>query len=235
MSEGRIIKKKISTSERVNALPGDGALLFMFLIPHLDRDGRIKGSAKYIKNQIIPLRPCNVNQVDKWLDLMAQSKDPVTGEGLIERYEVNGIQYLWMPGFQGEQGQARHGEDFPAWYKREAPSEIPPPPNQPNTIPPQPKTELPKELDPDIKKAVEIHEQELGKMVTPMGLEKLKDMVEHYGIDIFEQAVKEAVSSIKTGKPNLNYIEKVCESIKFKGSNGRQATPAHDGREIDFG
>ncbi|KKN15922.1 hypothetical protein LCGC14_0981140 [marine sediment metagenome] len=54
---------------------------------------------------------------------------------------------------------------------------------------------------------IEYYEQELGRVLSPMDLDKLKDFADNYDIDAFKHAVDEA----KKGKARspMNYIEKV--------------------------
>lgn len=57
MAEGRILKKKISVSKQVNDLSNDtNRLLFTWLIPHLDAEGRFFGEAEIVKSIIFPRR-----------------------------------------------------------------------------------------------------------------------------------------------------------------------------------
>ena len=53
-AESRLIYSSISTSERVSSLGVKGALLHTWLITHCDSQGRIPGTPKVIKAQIVP-------------------------------------------------------------------------------------------------------------------------------------------------------------------------------------
>lgn len=119
MARGRMVNKKISVSYRVNKLPGDAPLLYVFLIAHLDCEGRYFGDSSIIKGQILPLRKGNAKKIDEWLDLMEQSFDDETHLPLLFRYEVGGNKYLEMPGFSDEQVGLRKDKEMP---------EYPPPP-----------------------------------------------------------------------------------------------------------
>jgi len=214
MAEGRIIKKKISESERVNSLPGDGALFFSWMILHLDRDGRIKADPTYLKRTVMPLRDCTTKHIEKWLEQMESLKDEISGEPLIERYAINNKPYLWMPGFKGEQGQARFDDKEPAWYGREGASELPAPPEKQHVKVPgiagprfTPDVEIP---DPVLLQMKKYYEENIG-LATPIIMEAIIKIRNDYEDGWFEDAVKDAVNY---GKKNMKYIQKVLENRK---------------------
>jgi len=114
MARGRFVSKLISLDERVNALPNDTTrLLFTWLIPHLDCEGRMYGDAQTVKSIVFPRRCMDVRSLQKHLDALVQS-------GLVLRYSNGGSTFICCPGF------AKHQ---PGLNKsRESPSQIPPPP-----------------------------------------------------------------------------------------------------------
>ena len=210
MASGRMVRNKICTSERVNALPIPARLLYTWMITHLDCEGRMSGNPLIVKQTVIPLTNYTIKQVDGWLDLMATQKSPVSGLGLIERYEINGIKYLWMPGFVGEQGQGRDGKE-PSWKSREAPSIIPPPPNGLSK-------EIPKEdsgiiLDDKFARIAQEYEANIG-MITPMISQRLQDISDNYPEGWFGKAVEEGLAN---NKRNLKYVERILERWKTEG------------------
>ena len=114
MARGRMISKAISLDEKVNALPDDTArLLFTWIIPHLDREGRVHGDATTIKSIVFPRRNISVAKVEKYLKNMEDLK-------LILRFFVNGNQYLFASNFEKHQ--------IGLQKEREAQSQIPAPP-----------------------------------------------------------------------------------------------------------
>lgn len=122
MPEGRKLKKKIVDSERLNSVPIEAECLFYKMLTHLDCEGRLKAEPQWVCNKFFSYRNYNTEQVDGWLhDLHGQKKE---GVGLIELYQVEGRKYLWMPGFEEEQGETWLHNVKP----KEAPSTIPPPP-----------------------------------------------------------------------------------------------------------
>ena len=111
MARGRFISKAISLDEKVDALSNDTArLLFTWLIPHLDCEGRMHGDPVTVKSIVFPRRNISAQKVEKYL------KELEKGE-LIFRYSVNGNQYLCTKSFEKHQ---------PGLNKeREAQSQIP--------------------------------------------------------------------------------------------------------------
>ena len=117
MARGRMINKKISNDRRVNDLSLQAQLLFTRLIPHLDCNGCFYGSAQMIKSLVVPRKNWSKKQIEEWLVVMENSKNN-EGDPLIIRYTANTEQYLFMPGFVGEQiGLRRDKEkpDFPTF------------------------------------------------------------------------------------------------------------------------
>lgn len=112
MARGRMLSKDISLDEKVDALSDDTArLLFTWLIPHLDCEGRMYGEPQIFKSLVAPRRNYSVKRVEKYLTEMEKL-------GLIERYSVNGNHYIFASGFEKHQTGLRKD--------KEAPSKIPP-------------------------------------------------------------------------------------------------------------
>lgn len=204
MPRGRMINKKIVDDERLNDVPIEAELLFFKMITHLDREGRLKANPRLVRNTFFSLRDYSVEDVEGWLEDLASQKKG--GVGLIELYQVEGRQYLWMPGFEGEQGRSWQTSVKP----REAASDLPPPPG----FKPAPKAE---EKGPT-SKAADIIDEKLAAVVrcyednigigTPAIFERLKVIVDTYPEGWFEKAVEEAC---RHQKQSLAYIEKILE------------------------
>jgi hypothetical protein len=111
MPEGRFLSKSIAWSEQVASVSLLAECLFVRLIPHLDREGRLSGSPAAVKAIVCPLRsditPAHV----------AEALAELTEAGLIIWYTVAGQKYLECPGFKNHQRGAR--------FDREAASRIP--------------------------------------------------------------------------------------------------------------
>jgi hypothetical protein len=114
MAEGRMLKKKVSTSKRLAALNTDSArLLWTWMNPFLDVEGRASADPHVIKGAIFPrIITTTPEMITEWLDDL----DRV---GLIARYFVDGDCYLVFRKFKDEQNLRP---------EREAESHIPPPP-----------------------------------------------------------------------------------------------------------
>lgn len=84
-------------------------LAFIGLWCAADREGRFVWRPKALKSDILPYRPVDFEKV---LDALASI-------GVIEKYHVNGQAYGWIPSFLKHQKP----------HHKEAPSELPPPPN----------------------------------------------------------------------------------------------------------
>lgn len=229
MAEARLVRKKISKSERVNSLPIPARLLFTWMIPHLDVEGRMTGNPKLVKQIVVPLTNYTPIQVDKWLNMMQDKKDDITGKGLIERYEVGDNQYIYLPGFDGEQSP-RGGKSWKDW---ESPSDIPAPPDAPESTPSQPrKPKAVKPIDdilnPVFKQMVADFEDNIA-MLSPMLTERLKLIQDEYPEGWFAKAVNEAVTY---NKRNLKYIEAILQNWKASGVNPLEAIPAKKKAEV---
>ncbi|MEW6063576.1 MAG: hypothetical protein AB1571_04375 [Nanoarchaeota archaeon] len=112
MPEGRMLKKAISTSKKLAELKTDSArLLYTWLIPHLDVEGRFYGDEDVIKGSIVPrLKSFTPEKIKNYLQDMANI-------GLIIWYEVDGDKYLQFTVFEKHQTLNRD---------REGKSQIPP-------------------------------------------------------------------------------------------------------------
>lgn len=89
MADGRMIKKLISTSKKLANLKTDSArLLYTWLIPHLDIEGRFSGEPDIVKGYIVPrLKTMDYDKIDAYLADMHENN-------LIDLYEVEGDKYL---------------------------------------------------------------------------------------------------------------------------------------------
>ena len=97
MARGRMLSKDISLDEKVDLLSDDTCrLLFTWLIPHLDVEGRMYGDARLFKAIVAPRRPYTLKKVEKCLTEMEKF-------GLITRYSFNGNTYLESPNFEKHQ------------------------------------------------------------------------------------------------------------------------------------
>jgi len=130
MAKGRFVSQAISLDEKVDALSDDTArLLFTWMIPHLDCEGRMYGDPQVFKSIVAPRRDYSMQKVEKVIE-------ELVSWGLVIRYSHNGNKYIYAPNFEKHQKGLRKD--------RESQSQIPPPPPEllptksgvtPNTIP----------------------------------------------------------------------------------------------------
>ena len=111
MPRGRMINKKISYDEKVAKLSIEAMLLFTWLIPHLDIEGRIYGEPEILKGLIVPyVKQLTIEKIGKCLQEMVNA-NLIIWYGNAHRY----IQYLKF-----KDNQTLHPE-------RESKSDIPTP------------------------------------------------------------------------------------------------------------
>lgn len=121
MPEGRLIKRKIADNERVNSQPVPARLLYDRLIQFVDREGRHHANPRLLLRRFFPLDDFADEEMAGWLQGLHDAKKD--GKGLIELYEIDGLKYLYLPGFEGEQSKT-----WLNWIKKqEATSSIPSP------------------------------------------------------------------------------------------------------------
>jgi len=94
MPEGRMLKKCISDSKKLGALTSDSArLLYTWLLPHLDVEGRYSADPEIIKGHIFPkVKSMTVSKIKKLL----LNLDEI---GLIILYRNNSEDYLQLKQF----------------------------------------------------------------------------------------------------------------------------------------
>ena len=112
MAEGRMLKRNISVSKRLPLLKTDSArMLWTWIIPFLDVEGRFYASPDLIKSNVVPrVKTFNEENIADYLQDMASV-------GLIILYDVENEQYLQFRKFEDHQIHLRKD--------REAPSRIP--------------------------------------------------------------------------------------------------------------
>jgi len=103
MPKGRMLSKRISYDERVAHLSIDATLLFTWMIPHLDCEGRIYGTPEILKGTVVPF----VQSLT--IERIAECIDEIAATGLILVYG-NGQTYLQFEGFYKNQSIAKHKE-----------------------------------------------------------------------------------------------------------------------------
>lgn len=99
MAQGRILKKSITTSERINELSDRAALLYTWLIPYQDDFGLIWASINKIKMVVVPGRSVFTKEVIKKCLLDIFAKNPP----LIYMVKLEGRHWIWFPDFADKQ------------------------------------------------------------------------------------------------------------------------------------
>lgn len=82
MAKARMLHQKISTSRQVNRLSLPARLLFTWLIPHADDEGKLKGEADVIKAKVVPMTSWSLKRIEGWLE-------EIKNASLIYRWELN--------------------------------------------------------------------------------------------------------------------------------------------------
>lgn len=117
MAKGRMLSKAVSTSQKLANLESDSArLLWTWLLPHLDREGRFFAEPSVVKGHAVPRLK---NHTEKTI---TEHLRQLADVGLILLYEVNGDSYLQYNQFDEHQS-GLHKE-------REPTSPCPPPPEE---------------------------------------------------------------------------------------------------------
>jgi len=122
MARGRMLNKKIGLDKRVAELEEqiglEAVLIFTWLIPHLDVNGRMNAELRMVRNLVFPrLRKITVEMVGETLRVAHEI-------GLITLYEAQGDQWLQFKNFHKNQPGLRRD--------REPEPDCPPPPESDN-------------------------------------------------------------------------------------------------------
>jgi len=203
MARGRMLSREISLDEKVNALPDDSArLLFTWLIPHLDCEGRTYGEAQVIKAMVIPRLNWSSKRVEKYLTEMEKL-------GLIARYCLNGNRYLLAPNFEKHQTGLRKD--------RESQSKIPSPPQEllwsnDGNSPAQVKVKV-KDKDDEDKGLTDF----LDFLTTDLIKGRLTPHIHRKAMEIYEscppgRALEAAKVAVEKGGKSLSYLETVIKN-----------------------
>lgn len=82
MAKARMLHKSISTSSQVSRLSLPAQLLFTWMIPHTDVEGKLKGDPKYVRATVVPMLNWSTNKVNKCIEEIAT-------QGLIYYWQVD--------------------------------------------------------------------------------------------------------------------------------------------------
>lgn len=113
MARIRTIKPEFARSASTAQLSRDARLLFLLLLPEVDDDGRMLGSAKLLDGLLYPSDDdVTAKKIERWLEECERA-------GMVTLYEVTGTRYLQITNF------AKHQK---VSHKRD--SVLPPPPRR---------------------------------------------------------------------------------------------------------
>lgn len=108
MAEGRFISRNIAFSEQLGQVSMEADYLFMRMLPHLDRDGRLNGSPTSIRARVCPLRS------DLTDACVAAALAELDQAKLIVWYEVDGMGCVEYPQFVKHQVGLRKDRETPS-------------------------------------------------------------------------------------------------------------------------
>lgn len=97
MANGRMLKKSITTSERINKLSDKFALLYTWLIPFQDDFGLIWASIDKIKWMVVPARKSlNKKEIGLFINKIIDLK-------LVKIVKIENKKWIWFPDFTDKQ------------------------------------------------------------------------------------------------------------------------------------
>ena len=70
MAKARMLHKKISVSLQVNRLTLPAKLLFTWMIPHTDDEGKMKGDPEFIRATVVPMAKWSFKKIREYLEEM---------------------------------------------------------------------------------------------------------------------------------------------------------------------
>jgi len=87
MAKARMLHTKISVSVQVNRLSLPARLLFSWMIPHADDEGRLNGDPEFIKAMIVPMTKWSFKKIEEYLE-------EIKNQGLIYYWQENGERFI---------------------------------------------------------------------------------------------------------------------------------------------
>lgn len=100
MAEGRVLKRYISTSEKVNNLPYETMLIYTWCIPHTDDLGLLPASPRKLRAIVAPMWDMTVNEFGNHVDAIRKA-------GLFTPVTISGQEYFYLVGHSREQSIKR--------------------------------------------------------------------------------------------------------------------------------
>jgi hypothetical protein len=113
MAKARMLHKKISVSVQINKLTLPARLLFTWMIPHADDEGKLKGDIEFIKAMVVPMTKWSTKKIKNYL---MEIKD----QGLIYYWQENNewfIEFIKWKEHQYIQKDRFKSSDLPSFHK----------------------------------------------------------------------------------------------------------------------
>lgn len=222
MADGRMLKRAVSDSRRLPELKTDSArLLWTWILPYLDVEGRYYADPELIKGHIVPrIKSFNFKNISEYLCDMARV-------GLIILYAVDGEKYLQFRNFKEYQNLREN---------REGKSKIPAPtpgvlPEYSNITPAQVKLrevnipaseQLPPKKKIKFLDFVLLFEEEHKKLVSEFGESGCKQKIENLNLyigskgDKYKSHYHTILAWERKNNPTTETIDPIEEEYKRK-------------------
>lgn len=225
MPRGRIVSKSISRSEKVSQLSLAGKLLYTWIIPHTDREGRLEADVWKIKD-IVPfvkeITPKNIPSLLSQMDKV----------GLIQYYGDGNNKYLQVNEFEKFN---THPKDREAISVIPAPNEVMQSSCEVHAIrmtQVQVKDKVKDIREREIthpphvilsKEEVKAFETAYGKTTTKLYIEKINDYISSKGVKPY----KDYAATIRNWlrKDNVKPIPAPAAPMKVEEEGGKRMTP----------
>ena len=113
MAKARMLHKKISVSLQVNRLTLPARLLFTWMIPHADDEGKMKGDPEFIKATVVPMVKWSFKKILEYLEEIQDKR-------LIYYWQENGewfIEFIKWKEHQYIQKDRFKPSDLPSFRK----------------------------------------------------------------------------------------------------------------------
>lgn len=232
MPRYRKLHVKATESLDINEMPDDFTRLLWVMLPlGLDSAGRGIDNPAWVKAKIMPLR------ADVTHTMIEGALTWFAVRGMIERYQVGGRAFFWLPTFAHYQGDTRKeaASEYPAPLAQAAPNSVPTPDllqsksatdadsysdaNADAMAPAaqQQPVSADAAVNPNAKAIGAVYQswEEMNprRQVTPLDADKLSAMIDEYGAPRVLEAIRAANDH---GKPFLAYID-AC--LRNKGTS----------------
>lgn len=114
MAKARMLHKKISVSVQVNRLTLPARLLFTWMIPHADDEGRMKGDPEFIRATVVPMVKWSFKKIREYLE-------EIKNKGLIYYWQENGewfVEFIKWKEHQQIRKDRFSPSDLPSYPKK---------------------------------------------------------------------------------------------------------------------